>query len=83
MAGISESERSAALAGQVCDSTPGSLGKKTAWGFDNSQPTPAGKADVEKKARDYANSRPCITRKATPEELAELEKKLAKKRYRH
>ena len=71
------------LAGQIytggVDNNPG---KKTAWGFDKQKPSFAGRKDVEKAAREYAESRPCITRKATPEELAELDKLLAKKRCR-
>ena len=53
------------------------LGKKTAWGFDRQKPNWVGRKDVEKAAREYAESRPCITRKATPEELAEVEKMIA------
>lgn len=71
---------SAVLAGQTyTGGVDNNLGKKTAWGFDKQKPSWAGRADVEKQSREYANSRPCITRKATPEELAELEKLLKKK----
>jgi hypothetical protein len=71
------------LAGQIyTGGADGNLGKKTAWGFDKQKPSFAGRKDVEKAAREYAESRPCITRKATPEELAELDKLLAKKRCR-
>lgn len=60
--------------------TPFIGGKKEKTGFDAGEDrTPAGRADVEKAARDYANSRPCVTRKATPKELAELDRLLAKK----
>lgn len=73
----------AVCAGQVysggVDNNPG---KKTAWGFDRQKPNFAKRKEVEKAAREYAESRPCITRKATPEELAELDKLLAKKRCR-
>jgi hypothetical protein len=73
----------AVCAGQVyaggVDNCPG---KKTAWGFDRQKPNWAGRADVERAAREYAESRPCITRKATPEELAELDKMLATKNRR-
>jgi hypothetical protein len=69
------------LAGQVyTGGVDNNQGKKTAWGFDKQKPSFAGRKDVEKAAREYAESRPCITRKATPEELAELDKLLAKKR---
>ena len=73
-------DTSAVLAGQTytggVDNNPG---KKTAWGFDKQKPSWAGRADVEKQAREHANSRPCITRKATPEELTELERLLKRK----
>jgi hypothetical protein len=60
--------------------TPFIGGKKEATGFDVGEDrTPAGKRDVEKAAREYAVSRPCRTRKATPEELAELDRILGKK----
>lgn len=45
--------------------TPFIGGKRERTGFDAGEDrTPAGRADVEQAARDYANSRPCITRKA-------------------
>ena len=73
-------DTSAVLAGQTYKGgVDNNLGKKTAWGFDRQKPSWAGRADVEKQAREYANSRPCITRKATPEELAELEMLLKRK----
>lgn len=60
--------------------TPFIGGKKEATGFDAGEDrTPAGRTDVERKAREYAESRPCITRKATPEELAEIDRLLAKR----
>lgn len=65
---------SSVLAGQVVSGRSGMYGKKTAWGFDVNEPTPVGYIDVERKADAYAKSRPCITRKATPNELAEVEK---------
>ncbi len=64
----------AVCAGQVCQVSNGCLGKKTGWGFDRNKPTPAYSGDVESEAREYAESRPCITRQATPEELAEVER---------
>lgn len=60
--------------------TPFIGGKREATGFDAGENrTPAGRVDVEEAAWEYAKSRPCITRKATPEELAELEKRLARR----
>jgi hypothetical protein len=57
--------------------TPFVGGKRECTGFDAGEDrTPAGRADVEQAAREYANSRPCITRKATADEI---EKLLAKK----
>ena len=60
--------------------TPFIGGKKEKTGFDAGENrTLAGRADVEEAAWEYAKSRPCITRKATPEELVELDRLLAKK----
>lgn len=74
---------SAVLAGQTytggVDNNPG---KKTAWGFDKQKPGWAGRKDIEKKAREYTESRPCVVRKATPEELAKLDELLERKGLR-
>lgn len=57
-----------------------SVAKKEKSGFDAGENrTPAYRADVEEAAWEYAKSRPCTTRKATPKELAELDRLLAKK----
>lgn len=72
---------SAVLAGQTC-APRGMYGKKTAWGFDADKPTPAGRADVERRYDEYAQSRPCVTRQPTPEELAERDRVLAGKNRR-
>ena len=61
--------------------TPFIGGKREATGFDAGENRiPAGRVDVEEAAREYAKSRPCVTRKATLKELAELDKLLAKRR---
>ena len=60
--------------------TPFIGGKKEKSGFDAGENrTPAYRADVEEAAWEYAKSRPCTTRKATPEELAELDRLLGKR----
>jgi len=74
----------AVCAGQIyAKGVDNNLGKKTAWGFDKRKPNYAKCTDIERAAREHAESRPCITRHATPEELAEIEKMIAmKNRFR-